>query len=443
MPTSIMARRTINRELQDNYQYKAIAAKPRESHIMLLIGIDWADDHHDAALMAESGEILDEFRFSHDQAGFDLLHERIDKCDVSASDVLVALETKHGLLVHDLLHSGYMVYALNPKAVNRYKDRLRASSSKDDKFDAKTMANILRTDRHLHRPLQLCADDYRLLERLCKDLKDVVYDITRLDNRLLDCLKEWYPAVLGVFGHDSGIFLELITEYPTSADIEQLTQEQFNHFLKKHKYSVPAKAQEAYNQLTRRTPKADPVAIAAGKLKVKALVEQLRVLYATRKEYERQIKNLLDTLPEADIISSLPGVGKRLTPEITAMFGPNMKDAPKRFEQAKEILDLAGISPVTKQSGKFKVVLFRFSCDRNMRCITRNWAGASIKESRWAKAFYDWHRKQLESHETILRKLAGKWIKIAFHLWKTGESYSEELHIAILKSRNVVWAASL
>jgi hypothetical protein len=305
------------------------------------------------------------------------------------------------------------------------------------------MANILRTDRHLHRPLQLCADDYRLLERLCKDLKLVVYDITRLGNRLLDSLKEWHPALLGVFGLDSGIFLELVAEYPTPSDVERITQEQFNRFLKKHRYSAPAKAAQAFSQLTRRTPQADPVAIAAGRLKAKSIVDQLRVLYATRKAYEHDIKELLDKLPEADIISSLPGVGNRLAPEIAAMFGPNLKDAPKRFEQARDLSDLAGASPVTKQSGKFKAVLCRFGCDRNMRSIVRNWAGCSIKESRWAKAYYNWHAMQFESHETILRKLACKWIKIAFHLWKTGERYNEELHIAALKARNVVWAASL
>jgi transposase len=444
MPASIMARRTINRELQVYYQYKAIAAKPHRSiKYMLLIGIDWADDHHDAAFMSETGELLAEFRFSHDQDGFDQLHARIEQYEKAPGQVQVAIETKHGLLVHDLLRSGFTVYALNPKAVNRYKDRLRSASTKDDKLDARTMANILRTDRDLHRPIQLSTDDYRLLERLCKDLQLVIGDISRLSNRLHDSLKEWHPAVLGIFGLDSNIFLELVAEYLTPGDVERATQDEFCRFLKKHKYSVPGKAETAFLQLTRRTPKADPVAISAGKLKAKGAVEQLRVLYSARKEYELDIRNILDKLPEADIISSLPGVGKRLAPEITAMFGPNLKDAPKRFEQAKDISDLAGASPVTKQSGKFKCVNVRYACDRYMRSIVRNWAGCSINNSRWAKAYYDWHRKMSESHETILRKLASKWIKIAFHLWKTGERYNEQIHIAALKQRNVIWAASL
>jgi transposase len=392
--------------------------------------------------MNESGDLLDQFRFTHDQDGFDLLHNRIERIGPS-EQVLAAIETKHGLLVHNLLRSGYTVYAINPKAVDRYKDRLRASKTKDDKLDARTLADLLRTDRHLHRPLRLGPDDYRLLQQMCKDLGVLIDDATRLGNRLLESLKEWYPAAVGVFGQGSDIFLELLTAYPTPKRVETLTEDQFKAFLKKHGYSVPSRAHEAFQQLKRRTPSPDPVALAAGPMKAKAIVEQLKVLRSSIKAYDKQIKELLDSLPEAEIISSLPGVGKRLAPEITAMFGPNMEDAPKRFEQAKDLSALAGLAPITRQSGKFKVAIVRFSCDHWMRRTARNWAGASIKESSWARAFYDWHRKQKAGHETILRKLAAKWVKIAFHLWRTGERYDEQKHISALKARKVVWATSL
>jgi transposase len=410
---------------------------------MLLIGIDWADDHHDAAFMDEAGNILEEFRFTHDQAGFDLLHERIKRFDVAPEEVLVAIETNHGLLIHDLVRSHYTVYPLNPKAVSRYKDRLRSSDKKDDKLDARTMANVLRTDRHLHRQLVVAPDDYRLLERLCLDLNTIIGDISRISNRLLDSLKDHYPAAIGSFGIDTDIFLAFLAQYPTPESLELLTESQFMSFLKANRYSVQSKKTEIFQHLKRRTPKADRVASAAGRIRTRSLVDQMVVLRASRKSYEQQIKELLESLPEADIISSLPGVGKRLLPEITAMFGPNLEDAPKRFEQAAEAVRLSGCAPVTKQSGKFKAVSARRSCNKTMRRITRNWAGCSITASRWAKAFYDWHRLLCDSHETILRKLATKWIKIAFRLWRTGERYNEEIYINALKQRNVVWAARL
>ena len=410
---------------------------------MIFIGIDWADDHHDAAFMDEPGNILEEFRFTHDVDGFELLHERIKQYEAVASQVLVAIETRHGLLVHDLVRSKYCVYALNPKAVTRYKDRFRSAGNKDDKWDARAMAGILRTDRDLHRPLTLGPDDYRLLERLCNDLNVVINDITRLDNRLLDCLKEHYPAAIGSFGMDSDIFFAFLRKYPTPQDIQSLSKAQFQAFLRENRYSVPSKTDKIFENIKRKTLKADRVAAAAGKMKLKVLTDQIIVLRDSRKAYEREIKQLLDLLPEADIISSLPGVGQRLIPEITAMLGPNMQDAPKRFEQARDLATLAGLVPVTKQSGKFKIVHVRHACNKSMRRTGRNWAGASLKESKWAKAFYDWHAKLAQGRETILRKLAVKWIKIAFYLWRTGTKYNEELHIAALKQRDVVWARAL
>jgi transposase len=414
--------------------------------MLLLVGIDWADDHHDAALMDEQGTILDEFRLTHDVDGVDLLHERIANHHDAATNqaqVLVAIETSHGMLVHDLVSSGYTVYALNPKAVNRYKDRFRASGPKSDQWDAKCMADILRTDRHRHKPLTLAPDDYRLLSALCEDLRTLIDDTTRLTNRLFECLKRFYPSVIGAFGIDSDIFTALLRQYPSPGPIAKLTEAQFMRFLKANHYTQPSRASEIFDQIKRPVLTADAVAEAAGTIRVQALLDQLVALRASRKEYEKRIKDILDKLPEADVIYSLPGVGKRLTPEITAMLGPNMKDVPKRFEQASQLASLAGWVPVTRQSGRHKSVTVRHACSKSFRLIGRNWAAASINESRWAKAFYNWHRKLLQSHETILRKLAAKWIKIAYHLWLTCQHYDEAKHIAALQARNVPWAMSL
>src|ERR1019366_9533525 len=119
-----------------------------------------------------------------------------------------------------------------------------------------------------------------------------------------------YPAAVGAFGLDTDIFYAFIEKYPAPEDIQALSLAEFKAFLKSNRYSVPSKADYIFQHLKRRTPKADRVATAAGKMKLKSLAEQLVVLRSTRKSYESEIKLLLDKLPEADIISSLPGVGK-------------------------------------------------------------------------------------------------------------------------------------
>jgi transposase len=105
--------------------------------------------------------------------------------------VLVALETTRGLLVDALVRSGYQVYAINPKAVNRYKDRHGVSKAKSDSLDASCLAHLLRTDRHRFRPFQLLPEPYRLLDRLCSDLRKLVEDRTRVVNQIQQCLKEF------------------------------------------------------------------------------------------------------------------------------------------------------------------------------------------------------------------------------------------------------------
>ncbi|QQR65492.1 MAG: transposase [Candidatus Brocadia sp.] len=117
----------------------------------------------------------------------------------SSSLVVIAIETSQGLLVHELLQKGYTVYAINPKAVNRYKDRHVLSKAKSDILDALSLGHLLRTDRHLFRPLEPLPEDYRLLDRLCGDLRKAIDEKSRIINQVISCSKEFYPKALEMF----------------------------------------------------------------------------------------------------------------------------------------------------------------------------------------------------------------------------------------------------
>lgn len=174
-----------------------------------------------------------------------------------------------------------------------------------------------------------------------------------------------------------------------------------------------------------------------------ALLDQLSSVKDHVTLYEKQIKAILDKLPEARSISSLPGVGNRLGPELTAALGPNDSDCPTRFEAAQEIMKLSGSVPVTRQSGRWRTVSVRYSCVKSLRRTFHDWAFASLNQSLWARAYYDFYKAMNMPHSTILRNLAKKWTKILFVLWSEGLSYDENLHIENLKKRNVPWAMSL
>lgn len=410
---------------------------------MIYVGIDWADDHHDVAITDDSAKTLSQFQITHDSSGFARFHEQIAKFKQSPDQILVALETNRGLLVHELLRSGYCVYAMNPKSVNRYKDRYVTSGAKSDPMDALAMANQLRTDRHLFKPLRPQPDDYRLLERLCQDLRKLVDEKSRISNQITSLLKEFYPKALELFSVDSKIAMAFLKTFPDPQALSACKKKTFLAFFKKHHYSRPDKVDGLWRLSQTPTLQPDPVILKAGRLRLLALLDQMISLQEHLALYEKEVKALLDKLPERDSIQSLPGVGNRLGPELVAALGPNDKDTQNRFQSADQIMKLAGCVPVTQKSGKRKTVLVRNACVKSLRRMLQDWSFSSLKESVWARAFYDFHKAMNKSHSTILRNLAIKWTKILFAVWFHGTLYDEAFYIQSLKKHNVPWAMAL
>lgn len=410
---------------------------------MIYVGIDWADDHHDIAITDDSAKTLDQFRIDHSCDGFALLHSHIANHQTSPSLVLIAIETSRGLLVHELLQKGYTVYAINPKAVNRYKDRHVLSKAKSDALDALSLGNILRTDRHMFRPIKPLPEDYRLLDRLCVDLRKVVDEKSRIINQVISCLKEFYPKALETFTLSSQIFIDFLKAFPDQRALNVCTKKAFLAFIKKHRYPYPAKANELWKTIQSPTLHPDKVIARSGRLRLEMLLGQLETLKLHITHYEQEIQEILDNLPEATSVKSLPGVGDRLAPELVATLGPNSKDGVHRFHAAVEIVKLSGCAPIVRQSGKSRTVSLRYACVKSLRRTFYDWAFVSINYSLWARAFYDYHKERNQNHNTILRNLGKKWTKILFAIWSNGTSYNETLHIQNLKIKNIPWAMAL
>jgi transposase len=410
---------------------------------MIYVGIDWADDHHDVAITDDSAKTLSQFQISHDSSGFAALHGQLAKFKQSPDQILIALETSRGLLVHELLRSGYLVYAVNPKAVNRYKDRYVLSKAKSDALDALALAHLLRTDRHRFKALRPFPEDYRLLDRLCQDLRKLVEEKSRISNQITSVLKEFYPIALELFSLDSNIGIAFLRAFPDPQVLSTCKKRTLEAFLRKHSYSRPQKLEELWKLIQRPSLHPDPVVLKAGRFRLLALLDQLIPLREHLALYEKEVKAILDKLPEAKSISSLPGVGDRLAPELTAALGPKGSDSQSRFQCAEEIMNLSGCAPVTRESGKWKTVSFRYACVKNLRRTFRDWAFASLEQSVWARAYYDFYKAMNMPHSTILRNLGKKWARILFALWSQGAIYNEALYIQSLRDHNVRWAMAL
>ena len=165
---------------------------------MIFIGDDWAEAHHDVYLMDDAGKRLASRRLPEGLAGIRELHELIGEHVQEPSQVVIGIETDRGLWVGALSAAGYQVFAINPMAVAHYRDRHHVSGAKSDASDAKLLADLVRTDRHNHRPIagdSLQADAIKVLARAHQSL---IWARTR-HTALRSTLREYYPAALEAF----------------------------------------------------------------------------------------------------------------------------------------------------------------------------------------------------------------------------------------------------
>jgi len=166
---------------------------------MIFVGDDWAEDHHDVYVMDEAGKRLAARRLPEGLAGIRQLHELIAKYVQEPHEVVVGIETDRGLWVGALTAAGYQLYAVNPLAVARYRDRHHVSGAKSDASDAKLLADLVRTDRHNHRPIAGDSADAEAIKVLARAHQSLIWERIRHTNRLRNALREYYPAALVAF----------------------------------------------------------------------------------------------------------------------------------------------------------------------------------------------------------------------------------------------------
>ena len=221
------------------------------------VGIDWADDHHDVYVTDNSAAALDSFNIPHSHEGMEKLISRVSKCSADRESVLVAVESHQGLLIYALLEAGYLVYPINPKAMSRYRDRYRMSSSKSDPKDAMVLANILRTDLHLYKPLPRETVDDARLRQLTRAHKSLVQQRVKLLNQLISQLKSYYPVALRLFSRlDHKITLAFLERFPIPEKATKASIEDIRRFFHEQGYSHKWRVDSIYESLQRPLKKA-------------------------------------------------------------------------------------------------------------------------------------------------------------------------------------------
>lgn len=398
----------------------------------LFVGIDWADQHHDICLMHSDGSIIKELHITNDSDGFALLDTQLKP--FSKELIFICIETNHGLLFDHLLQFGYRLFPINPGALVDYRKTITLSKSKNDKFDARLLADYIRKDRHRLREHQMNTDSTKILKFLTEDRQRLLKEKIRLENQLIDTLKLYYPAALKLFCDITNhISLAFLLKYPSPVKAKTVSFKKLTSFLKKHKYTKPQRAQEIFAFLQEDYPAAPDIFVEAKERFIKAIIPQIKLINQQLDDYNQEIKNHYDQHPDKDIFDTVPGVGKDIGPRLLSCFG----DQRDRFSHFNDIQCLAGTAPVTNKSGKSCHIFFRSACNKVFRNIVDQMAFSSLRRSLWAKNYYDQQRKKGKTHHAALRSLANKWLKIIHRLWITHTTYNESYHFAQITKRSL------
>ena len=349
----------------------------------MFVGDDWAEAHHDVEIQDETGRRLVRRRLPEGVAGVGQLHALLAEHLPEGAEpdrVVVGIETDRGPWVQALLSAGYQVYAINPLSAARYRERHVTSGAKSDPGDAKVLADLVRTDRQHHRPI---AGDSELAESvkvLARAHQSLIWTRQRQTNALRSTLREFYPAALVAFedlaGRDA---LAVLAKAPTPEQGAALRVSQIEAVLRAagRQRNLRGTAQAISAALRSEQLTALPLIAQAFGATVRAHVAVTTELVRQTAALEAQLTASFDKHPSAEILRSLPGLGTVLSARVLAEFG----DDPHRYADAKARKNYAGTAPITRASGKSRVVLARYARNRRLADALYQWAFSALTRS--------------------------------------------------------------
>ncbi len=378
---------------------------------MLFVGDDWAEEHHDVHLMDETGQQLARRRLPEGLEGIRAFHELVADHAEDPNEVVVGIETDRGLWVQALVAAGYQLYAINPLAVARYRDRHNVAGAKSDAGDAKVLADLVRTDRHNHRPIAGDSHDAGAIKVLARGHQNLIWSRNRQTNALRNALREYYPAALVAFDDlASNDCLAVLAKAPTPAGGARLSVGQISAALKRggRQRNLDRRANEIQDALRSEqlsSPAPIVEAFAATTIAAVGIIAELNRQIA---KLEQSLTDGFEQHPDADIYRSLPGLGVILGARALGEFG----DDPDRYANPKSRKNYAGTSPLTVASGKKRAVLARHVRNRRLYDAIDQWAFCAISNSPGCRAFYDQHRAAGDLHHQALRALGNRLVGI-------------------------------
>ncbi len=390
----------------------------------VFVGDDWAEAHHDVHLMNEAGGRLVAKQLPEGLEGIARFHALVAEHATDPDEVIVGIETERGLWVQALVAAGYQVYAINPLSVSRYRERHNVAGAKSDAGDAKMLADLVRTDRHIHRQIAGDTDDVGGIKILARAHQNLIWDRTRHMNRLRNDLREYFPAALVAFndlGHSDAVSVLAKASHPDQA--ARLSQSQIQSALKRGGRQRNLKTRAADIQKALRTPQieATPAIAKAFAAATRSQATVIAGLNTQIRELETELAPSFRNHPDAGIYLSLPGLGVTLGARVLAEFG----DDPERYNSAKSRRNYAGTSPLTIASGTRHSVIHRNIRNKRLYDAIDQWAFCSLQTSPGCRQFYDQRRAAGDLNHQALRALGNRLVGYLHGCLKTRTHYNE------------------
>jgi transposase len=406
-------------------------------HRLWYAGVDWASESHHVVLTDNDGRKIAEKVFKHGGAGLVEMASWLMATSgaIEASQIQVAIEVPHGPVVETLLERGFKVHAINPKQMDRFRDRFTPSGAKDDSRDAQVMASALRTDPHCLRRLAGTDPVTVELREWSRIAEDLGAERNRLTNRMREQLWRYFPALLEL-DDDLGAewLLDLWQIVPTPDKAARIRETTIAKLLKRHRI----RRFDAAHVLAVLRQK--PVQVAAGT--TEAATAHMASLAARTRLLNRQIKQAhqrLDALiarlstaeeaepgqkkqRDAEILASSPGVGRIVLATLLA-------EAPDPLQRRDYVAlrSLTGIAPVTKQSGRSRIVIRRHACNHRLGNAMYHWARNAVQHDPRSRAKYAALRSRGHSHGRALRSVADRLLNVVCAMLKAGTTFNPDL----------------
>jgi transposase len=389
-------------------------------------GIDWAENHHDVALVDQDGKLVAKRRIGDTAEGYrTLLALLVEAGDTAQDPIPVAIETARGLLISCLRATGRKVYSINPMAVARYRERHRVARAKSDHADAMALANILRTDADMHRPLPADSELAQAIAVLARAQQDAVWNRGQLCNQLRSHLKQYFPGALEAFqvrgiGLDSREARAILAIAPDPTSAATLTKARLRSVLRGcgRQRNIDTWADRLHAIFAAEVLHQLPLVEAAMGRQAQALVLQLDAACRAADDLAEAAAAAFAQHPDAEILTSFPGIGPLTGARVLGEIG----DDRARFRDARGLKAYAGSAPITVASGKSLLVHHRKVKNQRLAAAGYVWIFGALP-SPPVKAAYDRRRAAGDKHAAALRNVFNRFLGCLYHCLQTGQTF--------------------